>query len=110
MLTVRPSSSQVFEFHNLSFNCETSSRSRVWKVVRAIRINSPKEKFRKEKTCGTTWGNLTPHGCLIHTSKKVDSGIYWCESTMSQRSNSVHINIHSKRPRSRTYVRPLTYR
>ncbi|XP_011616706.2 Fc receptor-like protein 5 isoform X1 [Takifugu rubripes] len=94
-LTVRPSSSQVFEFHNLSFSCETSSRSRVWKVVRAIGINSSEERFRLE-TCGTTWGDPTPHGCLIHTSKKFDSGIYWCESTMSQRSNSVRVNIYNK--------------
>lgn len=101
-LSATPSSSQLFEYEDVAFSCGNDSWSRGWKVIRATRTNSPGEKLRLQ-ACGGGWGVSTAFGCLLNTAKRSDSGIYWCQSSGSQRSNAVHISIHGKaKGRSRT--------
>ncbi|KAF3837590.1 hypothetical protein F7725_005054 [Dissostichus mawsoni] len=47
----------------------------------------------KTSGCGDNWGNITSCGCNIYTSKQADTAIYWCESLVKQRSNSLNISV-----------------
>uniref|UniRef100_A0A3Q3WQB2 Ig-like domain-containing protein n=1 Tax=Mola mola TaxID=94237 RepID=A0A3Q3WQB2_MOLML len=94
-LTVLPSSSQLFQYENLFLSCGNNSSLLGWRVFRATSTGTSRDRFGRQR-CGTKWGTENASGCVLHTVKKPDSGIYWCESLARQRSNSVNIQIHSK--------------
>lgn len=94
-LSVRPSSAQVLEYQDLAFSCGNHSRSPDWAVVRATGISDAGGKLRLQM-CGRGWGVATATGCLLRTSKRFDSGIYWCQSPRGRCSNAVNISVHSK--------------
>ncbi|KAM3590876.1 uncharacterized protein V6R79_018121 [Siganus canaliculatus] len=81
-LTIQPDSIQAFEYRKVTLSCGD------WTVVRAS------TETRTLQTCGDLWGTPTSSGCTIYTTKKSDSGVYWCESTSKRRSNSINFYVH----------------
>ncbi|KAK5848061.1 hypothetical protein PBY51_005713 [Eleginops maclovinus] len=100
-LVVSPASSQVFEYRNLSLSCGDNSSVDGWRLFRSTSTTvstSPTGAITvnlggKRSACGDDWGNVTSSGCNVFTSKLADSAVYWCESPVGQRSNTLNISI-----------------
>ncbi|XP_078101172.1 sialoadhesin-like isoform X2 [Sander vitreus] len=90
-LSASPDVSQLFEYHRLSLSCGTNSRSHGWRIFRATKLDGKEGML---VNCSEKWGDASPSGCDIHTAKKTDSGVYWCESPARQRSNSLSISFY----------------
>lgn len=90
-LLASPDVSQLFEYHPLSLSCGNNSRSHGWRIIRATKVDGKEGML---VNCSEKWGDASPSGCDIHTAKKTDSGVYWCESPARQRSNSLSISFY----------------
>ncbi|KAL3050914.1 hypothetical protein OYC64_001233 [Pagothenia borchgrevinki] len=100
-LVISPASAQVFEYRNLSLSCGVNSSVEGWRIFRStittfstsatgVRTVNP---GGKTSGCGDNWGNITSCGCNIYTSKQADTAIYWCETPVKQRSNSLNVSV-----------------
>uniref|UniRef100_A0A8C9ZWT3 Ig-like domain-containing protein n=1 Tax=Sander lucioperca TaxID=283035 RepID=A0A8C9ZWT3_SANLU len=94
-LLASPDVSQLFEYHPLSLSCGNNSRSHGWRIIRATKVDGKEGML---VNCSEKWGDASPSGCDIHTAKKTDSGVYWCESPARQRSNSLSISFYGTIP------------
>ncbi|XP_039678292.1 Fc receptor-like protein 5 isoform X2 [Perca fluviatilis] len=85
-LTVRPSSSQMFEGQPVSLSCEEDDSSAGWTLRR--------DTTRETRTqCGDGWGRPAGSSCNINYVDPEDSGVYWCESREGATSNSINITV-----------------
>nr|XP_015832234.2 Fc receptor-like protein 5 isoform X2 [Nothobranchius furzeri] len=86
-LQVSPDRSQFFRYDSISLSCEHQLNSTGWKVKR----KTPEGGIRP---CSTGWGQASSgSSCLIKNTYPTDTGVYWCESDMGERSNSINITI-----------------
>ncbi|XP_028254799.1 sialoadhesin-like isoform X2 [Parambassis ranga] len=85
-VTVSPSRTQYFEYEKFSVSCQGFSTGtwRVWRYsTRGVDMSS----------CGLRWGTQTSSTCDMKTIKLSDSGVYWCESTHGETSNTINITV-----------------
>ncbi|XP_039678332.1 Fc receptor-like B [Perca fluviatilis] len=85
-LTVRPSSSQMFEGQSVSLSCEEDNSSAGW----TLRRNTTRETRTQ---CGDGWGRPAGSSCNISYMVSRYSGVYWCESREGATSNSINITV-----------------
>ncbi|XP_076737112.1 low affinity immunoglobulin gamma Fc region receptor III-A-like isoform X1 [Maylandia zebra] len=85
LLTVSPSSSQMFDGDYVSLSCEEDDSSAGW----TLRRNTSRE-IRAE--C-EEWGAAADSSCNISSVLPWDSGVYWCESREGPISNMVNLTV-----------------
>ncbi|XP_038587882.1 uncharacterized protein LOC119912667 [Micropterus salmoides] len=85
-LTVRPSSSQFFDWTSVSLSCEEDDSSARW----TLRRNTTRETRTQ---CGADWGRSAGSSCNISYIVPFDSGVYWCESREGATSNTINITV-----------------
>ncbi|MBN3312710.1 FCRL5 protein, partial [Atractosteus spatula] len=85
-LTVSPSSTQHFTGQTVTLRCEVQGGSAGWTVKywtgRGQVSGCPS---RGSRTAGVV--------CSTSSTSESDSGVYWCESTAGQHSNSVTLTV-----------------
>ncbi|XP_038549396.1 Fc receptor-like protein 3, partial [Micropterus salmoides] len=85
-LTASPSSSQLFRGNSVSLSCEDGGGAAGWTLKR-----NSSEGGRSQ--CGTYWGRPEGSTCHISFILTSDSGVYWCESSDGETSNTVNITV-----------------
>uniref|UniRef100_A0A671W7R4 Sialoadhesin-like n=1 Tax=Sparus aurata TaxID=8175 RepID=A0A671W7R4_SPAAU len=85
-VTVSPDTSQFREYRKITVSCEHSSGE--WTVWRYT--TGPDQVLSQ---CGDGWGEQKPSNCVILTTKRSDSGVYWCESKQRDCSNTINITV-----------------
>ncbi|KAI3376427.1 hypothetical protein L3Q82_016432 [Scortum barcoo] len=85
VLTVSPSSSQLFKGEFVSLSCEDDS-SDGW----TLRRNTTTETRTQ---CGADWGTSAGSSCNISYIVPLESGVYWCESRDGTTSNTINITV-----------------
>ncbi|XP_029617734.1 low affinity immunoglobulin gamma Fc region receptor II-like [Salmo trutta] len=85
-LKIRPNRTQHFTSKSLSLSCEEKSNSTGWRLKRY------REKA-VESECGSNWGSIAGSTCTIRSTRKKDSGVYWCEYGSGEYSNAVNITV-----------------
>ncbi|XP_064877901.1 Fc receptor-like protein 5 isoform X1 [Oncorhynchus nerka] len=85
-LKIRPNRTQHFTSKSLSLSCEEKRNSTGWRLKRY------REKA-VESGCGSNWGSIAGSTCTIRSTRKKDSGVYWCESGSGEYSNAVNITV-----------------
>ncbi|XP_020346945.1 Fc receptor-like protein 5 isoform X3 [Oncorhynchus kisutch] len=85
-LKIRPNITQHFTSKSLSLSCEEKRNSTGWKLKRY-------SKKAVESGCGSNWGSIARSTCTIRSTRKKDSGVYWCESGSGEYSNAVNITV-----------------
>ncbi|XP_055792990.1 Fc receptor-like protein 4 [Salvelinus fontinalis] len=85
-LKIRPNRTQHFTSKSLSLSCEEKRNSTGWRLKRY------REKA-VESGCVSNWGSKAGSTCTIKSTRKKDSGVYWCESGSGEYSNAVNITV-----------------
>uniref|UniRef100_A0A674C858 Ig-like domain-containing protein n=1 Tax=Salmo trutta TaxID=8032 RepID=A0A674C858_SALTR len=85
-LKIRPNRTQHFTSKSLSLSCEEKRHSTGWRLKRY------REKA-VESECVSNWGSIAGYTCTIRSTRKKDSGVYWCESGSGEYSNAVNITV-----------------
>ncbi|XP_038851199.1 sialoadhesin-like [Salvelinus namaycush] len=85
-LKIRPNRTQHFTSTSLSLSCEEKRNSTGWRLKRY------REKA-VESECVSNWGSRAGSSCTIRSTRKKDSGVYWCESGSGEYSNAVNITV-----------------
>ncbi|XP_076019169.1 Fc receptor-like protein 5 [Genypterus blacodes] len=87
-LRLSPDRTQFFKHESLSLTCDNQLNSTShWRVKRKTAEGGVRQ-------CGSGWGSaFSGSGCTIGSTYPSDSGVYWCESTESERSNTINITI-----------------
>ncbi|XP_026225120.1 high affinity immunoglobulin gamma Fc receptor I-like [Anabas testudineus] len=83
-LQVLPSRLQFFEYETISLICEGFNVSAKWKGLSNTEEIIP--------ICVNSTGTPTVN-CTIYNVFEADSGVYWCESGLGERSNAVNITV-----------------
>ncbi|KAK2812076.1 hypothetical protein Q5P01_000108 [Channa striata] len=86
LLTLSPSSSQLFQHDSVSLSCEEDDSFAGW----TVRRNTTK---RQRTQCGSGWGRRAGSSCTISLTVPLDSGVYWCESRRGSTSNIISITV-----------------
>ncbi|CAI5660633.1 unnamed protein product [Oreochromis niloticus] len=86
LLTVSPSSSQMFGGEFVSLSCEEDDSSAGW----TLRRNTTTDTRAK---CGAGFGKPAGSSCSISYIDPMDSGVYWCESREGPISNMVNLTV-----------------
>ncbi|XP_055367461.1 uncharacterized protein LOC114850794 isoform X3 [Betta splendens] len=84
-LTVTPSRSQWFVGDSVCLSCEDDDSIAEWRLRR--------NTTRRVSLCGDGWGTLNGSTCTISYILPLDSGVYWCESSLGFRSSSINITV-----------------
>ncbi|XP_055772115.1 low affinity immunoglobulin gamma Fc region receptor III-A-like [Salvelinus fontinalis] len=85
-LKIRPNRTQHFTSTSLSLSCEEKRNSTGWRLKRY------REKA-VESGFVSNWGSRAGSTCTIRSTRKKDSGVYWCESGSGEYSNAVNITV-----------------
>uniref|UniRef100_A0A669B9N1 Ig-like domain-containing protein n=1 Tax=Oreochromis niloticus TaxID=8128 RepID=A0A669B9N1_ORENI len=86
LLTVSPSSSQMFGGEFVSLSCEEDDSSAGWTLRR-------NPKTQQTAPCGDGWEKPAGYSCNISYIDPMDSGVYWCESREGPISNMVNLTV-----------------
>ncbi|KAI3375488.1 hypothetical protein L3Q82_003825 [Scortum barcoo] len=79
-----PSRSQFLQYEHVSLTCEVSAGGS------RLRRNTT---TRGSESCPYGWGKLNGSTCTITTMYPTDTGLYWCESSSGEQSQTVHIQV-----------------
>ncbi|XP_029616298.1 hemicentin-2 isoform X2 [Salmo trutta] len=100
-LKIRPNRTQHFTSKSLSLSCEEKRNSTGWRLKRY------REKA-VESGCVSNWGSIAGSTCTIRSTRKKDSGVYWCESGSGEYSNAVNITVDVGRLILESPANPMT--
>ncbi|XP_049922614.1 uncharacterized protein LOC126403844 [Epinephelus moara] len=86
VLRVLPNRSQFFQYESISLSCEQQGNSSDWRVKRNTTTIINQEH-------STSWNSINESCRFIDDLYPLDTGVYWCESSAGECSNTVNIFV-----------------